>query len=150
MFGSSRLAIHMNANESKLDGCQWVSQFPTNTIKLKYLHLRVKDGVGAYKNAQIFLTQPKIPRVQTFLIFLKNFLQVNFYILGYQCPKIEIIWPPKGLKHPLNPAKMGLKRHKFGVKIESKVLILPQIILLFKIGGIGVTILLFTANMCQK
>ena len=51
---------------------------------------------------------------------------------------------------PLNPAKMGLKRQKFGLKSEIKVLILPQMILLFEIGGIEVIIWLFTSNMRQE
>ena len=46
----------------------------------------------------------------------------------------------EGPKIPLNPAKMGLKRQKFGLKSEIKVLILPQMILLFEIGGIEVII----------
>ena len=71
-------------------------------------------------------------------------------ILGYGCPKIEIIWPPKGPKHPLNLAKTGLKWQKFGVKSEIKVLILPQIVLLFESGGIELIIRLFTSNMRQK
>ena len=54
-------------------------------------------------------------------------------ILGYECPEIERIWPREGPNHPLNPAKMGLKGQKFGVKSEVKVLILPQIIELFEI-----------------
>ena len=70
--------------------------------------------------------------------------------MGYGCPKIEIIWPPKGPKHPLNLAKTGLKWQKFGVKSEIKVLILPQMILLFEIGGIEVIICIFTPNMRQK
>ena len=41
---------------------------------------------------------------------------------------------------PLNPAKKGLKRQKLGLKSEIKVLILPQMILLFEIGGIEVII----------
>ena len=54
-------------------------------------------------------------------------------ILGYECPEIERIWPREGPNNPLNPAKMGLKGQKFGVKSEVKVLILPQIIELFEI-----------------
>ena len=57
---------------------------------------------------------------------------------------------PEGPKTPLNPAKTGLKRQKFGLKSEIKVRILPQIILVFEIGGIEVTAWLFTANMRQK
>ena len=45
---------------------------------------------------------------------------------------------------------MGLKRQKFGLKSEIKVLILPQMILLFEIGGIEVIICIFTPNMRQK
>ena len=45
---------------------------------------------------------------------------------------------------------MGLKRPKFGVKSEIKALILPQIILLFEIGGFEVIIRLYTVNMRQK
>ena len=46
----------------------------------------------------------------------------------------------EGPKIPLNPAKMGQKRQKFGLKSEIKVLILPQMISLFEIGGIEVII----------
>lgn len=69
--------------------------------------------------------------------------------MGHGCQKVEIIWPLKGPKYRLNPAKMGLKRQKFGLKSE-KVLILPQMILLFEIGGIEVIICIFTPNMRQK
>ena len=72
------------------------------------------------------------------------------HILGHGCQKVEIIWPLKDPKYPLNPAKMGLKRQKFGLKSEIKVLILPQMILLFEIGGIEVIIWLFTSNMRQE
>ena len=47
---------------------------------------------------------------------------------------------PEGAKIPLNPAKLGPKRQKFGLKSEIKVLILPQMILQFEIGGIEVII----------
>ena len=47
---------------------------------------------------------------------------------------------PEGAKIPPNPAKMGPKWQKFGLKSEIKVLILPQMILLFEIGGIEVII----------
>ena len=56
----------------------------------------------------------------------------------------------EGPKIPLNPAKMGLKRQKFGLKSEIKVLIFPQMILLFEIRGIEVIIWLFTSNTRQK
>ena len=56
----------------------------------------------------------------------------------------------EGPETPLNPAKMGQKRQKFGFKSEIKVLILPQMILLFEIGGIEVIICIFTPNMRQK
>ena len=71
---------------------------------------------------------------------MKNLVSHFLDILDYGCPKIEITWQPKGPKHPLNLAKTGHKWQKFGVKSEVKVLILPQIILLFESGGIEVII----------
>ena len=94
-----------------------ISDFLRKSSRSKLLSISFKE------NPEIFLSMGNFGTMKQKSWSATYFLD----ILGYGCPKLEIIWPSKGPKHPLNPVKTGLKWQKFRVKSELKVLILPQI-----------------------
>ena len=93
-----------------------ISDFLRKSSRSKLLSISFKE------NPEIFLSMGNFGTMKQKSWSATYFLD----ILGYGCPKLEIIWPSKGPKHPLNPAKMGLKWQTFVVKNGIKVLFLPK------------------------